>query len=664
MPSARRALAFALALLTLPLAAAQEPVPTPGTPSQFDCQAPMEECYPDLIPTTLRVEATDERFPTKLCTDFINLGRGASAVPFRILLEIDGVPTAEHQVSGVYQSGEGGRDFCWEGLMLVRGRHTMTIHVDHLDQVIESDETNNRRSMAFTVRETPRVDLIVSDFIVLPKEGRADQTQTFVVNVTNIGEMASNATTVDLSDSNGHMTTWALPALAPHQTRTLVLPTRPDLRPVGTFAAHAIVDPGDNVSEISETNNGRFTEYTVLDHPAPDYAITSVNVTGNLTERRGLRIDVLVENLGDRSAGGTTIHVLNETNVTVGQASTRSSIGPGASATVQFTAVLPAGNHTVRFVVDPLRLVGERDETNNEWILHLEILPAHVELQLPNLVIERIYAMPEDPRPGEAVSLGALVHNVGANASKATSVNFTIDGLHVGSATIGVLPPGAYYAAYVSWEGGGGALYTIAAHVDPAGQIPELDDGDNELTREFLVTTQRPPEEPPAPPTTPTPTPTPETPSTPTPATPTPSPEPVPTAERVVFGELQISTRPGPDGVLGVISVALRNPNIEPVGQLSVEFKVDGRALTEKLVPAMAGAATTGVSSGEIVLPEGKHTVTAELRILGSNDAPLVRSGEYEEASGARGLPGFEAAFLILALLIVSGFSRRARRRD
>lgn len=653
----RRALAFALALLLVPVAGAQEPeVPEPEAPEQLDCQAPIEECFPDFIPTNPTVDASDERFPVKACTDFINIGTGPSAVPFRVLLRIDGVDVAEKQFNDVYEKGGGERAVCWSDIAVGLGRHTMQVVVDYRDEVFESNETNNARGASFFVRPRPQVDLAILDLAVFPKEAGVGQTQFFMVNVTNVGEATSNATTVDLLDENGEIVTWPLKALPPGERVSFVHPTRADIRPVGTFVVRAHVDPSDNVSELSEANNELIEDYTVLDHPAPDYVISSVNVTGNRTEMRGVRIDVVVENIGDRAVRGTTVRVLNETNATIAHGTTLSIIPSGGAGTVQFYLALRAGDHALRLVADPTRIVGERNESNNDWLLNLTIDAAPVSFDGPNLIVERVYAMPEDPRPGEMVSVGALVHNIGTNKSNATTVNFTIAGRHVGAAPVPALQPDAYYSAYVPWVGGDADTYAIVASVDPRDDIFELAEDDNALTREFLITTQRPPEEP----TAPTPT-TPTVPTTPTPTTPTPTtPEaPVPATQRIAFGELILSTRSVPGGVKGVVSVSLRNPTIQPIGALTVEFKVDGKSLVTKLVQGIAGAGSGAVTTGEVDLPAGKHTVTAELRVVGSSEPSLVRSKEYEAEAESKGLPGFEAAFLAMALVLALALRRR-----
>lgn len=665
---ARPAVALALLVALLaPVAMGQTevPQPSPQTPQQFQCQPPMETCLPDLVATNPQAHESDERFPVKPCADFVNLGDAPTATPFRYLLLLDNVPVAEEQATGAYRTGEGGT-VCWGEFHLSAGRHTMEVRVDSGDDVVESNERNNARLISFQVRPEPKVDLRLSRLWVTPTEGGVGMNQIFYVNVSNVGNAPSPLTLVTLEDDHGLLANWTMPPLRPGQWWLAAHATRPEYRPVGTFVARAVVDPLNNLSEMSEDNNEALVEYTVLDHPAPDYEISNVTVSGNRTEMRGVRVDVYVKNVGDRGVEGTMVRLVNATNETVGTGYTRSIIWPGERGLVQFFLVLRAGVHELRAIADYTNIVVERDETNNEHAFTIEIQPAPLLADLPNLVVQRVYAMPEDPRPGEAVSVGALIHNVGTNRSNATRVNFLVNDEVIASASVPALRPDSYYSAYVPWVAANAGSYTIVAVVDQADTVRELDEMDNALALDFLVTTQRaPPATAPTPPTSPPPITGPDpTPTTPTPSTPTtPTPNlPRDTASRVIPGELVIATSPAPGGARGVFSISLRNPTIERVGLLTVAFKIDGKAHKEVLVNGIPGAGIVAASTGEESIPPGKHTVTAEIRVVGSTGPAVVRQGSYEQEAGpSEGIPGFEALGLLGALVAALALARRRR---
>lgn len=640
-----------LALQLAPLAAAQTPEQT------LACT--LETCLPDFIPSNPREDATDERYPVKFCTDLLNLGDGPAAGHFRVLLYVDDVPIAERQVDDVIQKGEGNRaPICWEGIMLVWGRHNFTVHIDSNDEIREKSEDNNRARRNFWVAPTPRQDLTVA-LSVLPKVGKPNSNQIFVMNVTNLGTNASDPTFVELTDENGRLAKLPVPAIAPGKSFTAAHVTRPDTRPVGEFLARAVVDPDGTVPELRESNNVAIEEYEVAEHPAPDIVLRDALVQGNLTARRGVRIDATVENVGNRLVRGMGVSLFDEEDVLLGNASTAASLYPGVKAKVQFIVVLPAGNHTLRLTADPLGRVPELNETNNDAFVDVVIVDEPRDIDAPNLVIERLFTLVEDPRANESVAVGALIHNAGVNKSNATIVRFTVDDKTLAQAPVPVLRPGAYHTAYVTWPTGAADAYVLAAEVDPQGTLLEIADDDNKLEIGVLVEARPPPaeEEPPAP-TPPTPPPVNETP--PTPTTPTP-PTPGETGgARIVLGELILGTKQVPGGLKGVVSASLRNPNIEPLGLVTVTFRVDDKLLKEVLVQGVRGAATTAASTGEVELPPGKHKVSAEVRILGSSEPSLKREREYDVGAGGEdGVPAPGVLALVAVAALVALTSRR-----
>lgn len=642
-PPAKRACALALlVLLLLPAAAGQ--VQTPLDPAK----------KPDLIPSNPAASYTDERQPTRICTSVLNIGEGASITPFHVVLRVDDVDVGEKRVDGTFQTGHGTEPMCWE-LPLKAGPHVFRVTVDAYGTVSESREDNNvYGDRGFIVPATPKVDLKMMSLTVTPPVGKPDSTQSFIATIANIGAANATASEVDILDENGLIARLPIRPLRPGESVRVATVTSTNFRPVGEFVARAIVDPMGNLSEIDERNNEAMAAYEVLEHPAPDLAFGNVTLSGNLVAKRGLRLDAVVPNLGDRVANDVAVRLLNATNVSLGNA-TRASIGAGLNATLSFFFILPEGNHTLRLVVDPDAKVVERNETNNAHELLVVIEPPPPSDDAPNLVIDRLDAAPSDPRPGEPVHLTALVHNAGDNASAPHSVNFTVNGAPAGSVRVVTrLEPGRYASVTLTWPGGAEGIHAVRATVDAQREIKELDEGDNNRTLDLEVAVPPPP--------APTPTPPPEAPVDETPAQPTPpANETPPEAGRVVIGELVLGTRAVPGGLKGIASASLRNPTLTPVGSISVTFKVDGRVLKEVLVSGLGAAATGSATTGEVDLPAGSHTLSAEVRILGASAAPVVAQRAYDAAAGEKGTPGFEGALLALAVAVVAMARRRTR---
>lgn len=652
LPAPRRAGAMLLlAVLLAPLAGAQS---LPADP--FEPPPP-----PDLRPWNPLPSGTDEREPTTICTHVMNVGQGPSLLPFFVQLRLDGEVYAETRVEQQMQAGHGTAEpLCWTA-SLPAGRHQFLVFVDSADEVEELSERNNVHGWdGFDVRPTPQVDLEIVRFWVTPRVGRPDITQTFVAEVANRGDAPSPATVVQFKDENGVIAELPLKALQPGKAARAVHPTFTNLRPVGVFLAQASVDPHGEVPELSELNNAAFYDYEVLEHPAADLVVEDVEVGGNLTALRGVRIRALVPNAGDRPAGAFAVRLLNETNVTLANA-TLARLGPGENATFEFQILLPVGEHALRVVADALGQVVERSETNNERAFRVAIQPSPVSEDLPNLVVERVEVAPADPRPDEPVTLMAVVRNAGTNRSAATVLNFTVGDRVVASAPVPALEPGRYAYPFATWSGSAEGTYAVRVRADPAGAVRELDESDNHLAHAFQVLVPPPPpptpEAPPGirdPPGGVTPPPTPTTPTSPTPG----GAEGV---EAVELSDISIGTRPVPGGVKGVVIAALRNPTLEPVGRLTVTFKVDGKPLAEVLVDGLGAAATGSARTSEVDLPAGEHVVTVEVRAVGSG-APLAKADRtYTAEAGEKGVPAPGAA-LVAAVAVVAALARRRAR--
>ncbi|MHA4948288.1 CARDB domain-containing protein [Micromonospora sp. SD19] len=111
----------------------------------------------------------------------------------------------------------------------------------------------------------------------------------------------------------------------------------------------------------------------------------------------------------------------------------------------------------------------------------------------PDLVVSSVTWSPASPSEVSPVTLSAVVQNIGSASAGATSVNFSLAGAVVGSASVGTLAAGA--STTVTFNAGTRPMgsYAVAAVVDPANTIVEQNNGNNSLTAASpLVVTQAP----------------------------------------------------------------------------------------------------------------------------------------------------------------------------
>ncbi|MEV4389564.1 CARDB domain-containing protein [Micromonospora sp. NPDC049580] len=100
----------------------------------------------------------------------------------------------------------------------------------------------------------------------------------------------------------------------------------------------------------------------------------------------------------------------------------------------------------------------------------------------PDLVVSSVTWSPTSPTEASAVTLSAVVQNIGSAAAGATTVNFSLAGAVVGSATVGALAAGG--STTVSFNAGTRPMgsYAVSAVVDPTNTIVEQNNGNNSLT--------------------------------------------------------------------------------------------------------------------------------------------------------------------------------------
>lgn len=100
----------------------------------------------------------------------------------------------------------------------------------------------------------------------------------------------------------------------------------------------------------------------------------------------------------------------------------------------------------------------------------------------PDLTITGLSWTPASPLESSAVTLNAVVKNIGNAAAPATTVNFYLNGELAGSAPVTALAAGA--SATVSLNAGmkPAGTYTLNAKVDEAGQVIEQNDSNNSYT--------------------------------------------------------------------------------------------------------------------------------------------------------------------------------------
>ncbi|WP_435737541.1 discoidin domain-containing protein [Cellulosimicrobium sp. PMB13] len=97
----------------------------------------------------------------------------------------------------------------------------------------------------------------------------------------------------------------------------------------------------------------------------------------------------------------------------------------------------------------------------------------------PDLVVTGVTATPASPLESQAITLSAVVKNIGTQASAATDVAFTLGGQTVATKPVGGLAAGAQAVVTADIGARPAGSYTVGAAADAAGGIAEQNEGNN-----------------------------------------------------------------------------------------------------------------------------------------------------------------------------------------
>ncbi len=255
------------------------------------------------------------------------------------------------------------------------GQHTLWVGADNFGQTSESDETNNWRSITFTVTAPPQADLEVSSLGLGAASVAQGQNLGFVYTVVNDGAAQSNLGYASFyidGMSEAYFRGYNLTdPLGVGATRTLFNGFNTSDLSVGQHTLWVGADNFGQTSESNETNNWRSITFTVTAPPQADLEVSSLGL-GAASVVQGQNLGFVYTIVNDGAAqsnlgyGGFYIDGTDEAhfrgyNLT-------DPLGVGASRTLFNgfnTSTLSVGQHTLWVGADNFGQTSESNETNN-----------------------------------------------------------------------------------------------------------------------------------------------------------------------------------------------------------------------------------------------------------------------------------------------------------
>jgi hypothetical protein len=144
------------------------------------------------------------------------------------------------------------------------GAHEIKAIVDPSASIIETDETNNQKTIIFSV---PPPDLVIEEMTVSPEEPMEGDNLTVLVTIKNIGGGLAAPTLVRLYNNGSPIAIKEVPEIDPGavSTETFTVTAWE-----GDFALEAVADSGQSIAESNEANNKKLVTLNVLPPPIPD----------------------------------------------------------------------------------------------------------------------------------------------------------------------------------------------------------------------------------------------------------------------------------------------------------------------------------------------------------------------------------------------------------
>lgn len=140
------------------------------------------------------------------------------------------------------------------------GSHNLKVIIDLLNQVEESNETNNQFSKLVNV-EIPRSDLITTNLTV-PENPLVNQTYQLNATIKNQGLADAGSFVVELYDGSNLVDSKTVNGLVAGGTKTLQFNWKPGS--IGSHTLKLLLDATNQLNESDESNN-QFNRYVVMD---------------------------------------------------------------------------------------------------------------------------------------------------------------------------------------------------------------------------------------------------------------------------------------------------------------------------------------------------------------------------------------------------------------
>ena len=201
--------------------------------------------------------------------------------------------------------------------------------------------------------------------------------------------------------------------------------------PSGPHEISMIVDPGDAIIELNETNN-KLTRINVVQGPDINVELTLDNT--NPVEGDIINITGFIKNIGVLPANDFTVRIEIDNKCIIESVNISLLRNETLNISTAWTAII--GDHTIQVTADPDEILFETSEENN-------VVSINVFVNAPDLNVTNIELYPENLTDGDESCINATITNQGFQEAN----NFSLDIFYEYSEFEGSLKPFEIYHA-------------------------------------------------------------------------------------------------------------------------------------------------------------------------------------------------------------------------
>lgn len=245
---------------------------------------------------------------------------------------------------------------------------------------------------------------------------------------------------------------------------------------IAAVGLHHIEASAKPNNEISGGTNNIYAKIVAVANPMPDLVVKDITLSPEDPEIEDtVTITATIKNQGTSDAGHSYVACYIDDTLL-----TSKSIGPidaGTAITITCSWVAQVGSHTIKVHADSSNKLAEIDETNNTKTFTFSTVA-------PDLIIQSISWLPEDPSRGDGVVFSITIKNQGTSKSCSTNINFYIDGNSRGYQDVLSIDAGGTVTKTYTWAAKVGQ-HPVKATVDEANNVNESNEANNEQTVTF-----------------------------------------------------------------------------------------------------------------------------------------------------------------------------------